>query len=98
MLAYYDFCIASCPIRTLGLESQKLKSLREMTSWGPKTPEDDDEDDTEDLPQIDPGIENLSYGERLTRIQRIGSDLRNNRERDPTGKEQDELTYNAFLH
>ena len=92
LLDYYDFCIASCPTRTLGHAPEKLKSLREMTSWRPKPkpPEDDDED----LPQIDPGIENLSYGERLTRIQDIGLELRNIRETDPTGiYEQDDSPF-----
>ena len=94
LLDYYEFCIASCPIRTLGHAPEKLKSLREMTSWRPKTPEDDDEDDDEDLPQIDPGIENLSYGERLTRIQDIGLELRTIREADSTGRhEQDDSPF-----
>ena len=93
LLDYYNFCIASCPIRTLGLESQKLQSLRQMTSWGPKTPEDDTEDIT-----IDPFIESLSHDERLTRIQSIGSELQKIRETYSAGKnEQEDLTYKDLL-
>jgi hypothetical protein len=93
LLDYYNFCIASCPIRTLGLESQKLQSLRQMTSWGPKTPEDDTEDIT-----IDPFIESLSHDERLTRIQSIGSELQKIRETYYAGKnEQEDLSYKDLL-
>ncbi len=95
LLSYYHFCIAACPLRSLGRSKQNLKSLREMTSWVPKDATYYTED--QDLREIDPHIEKLPYDERLKIIKNMGLQLKNTRETDSTGKQKEELTYDDVL-